>query len=370
VNASGAADGRVLQLAYINAINQGGQKNSIDTAVIEAGSHSQKMEGFALGEKVGEISFKFETRRSSAIIRTEDKKLLLICKGAFEEVSALCTHIRVNDKVMQLDGSLRLELCQKASAFNADGHRVIIVATKELQQWEVDDADALDGLDADMVVEGLLTFLDPPKDDAAASVARLQELGVEVKVLTGDNLGVALKVCRTLNLVTAVDESEIQAISGPDLAQIVDKEEFSRVVSSCKIFAKLTPSQKGQIVMNLKDAGEVVGMLGDGINDCVALRFADVGISVDSGTKVAKDCADGMLSSISYALHHTDLQLVILTEKQLGIIVDSVTIGRITHGNTIKYIKMVASSNFGNVFSILIASAWLPFDPVCIESQC
>ncbi len=285
----------MLQLAYVNAINQGGKKNSIDSAIIEAGSNLEKPDRYALGRKVAEISFNFETRRSSAIIKTQGEKLLLICKGAFEEVSAICTHARVNSKVVRLDGCFRQELYQKASAFNDEGYRVIMVATTELLESDLDDEDTFDGLDANMVVEGLLTFLDPPKDDAAASVARLEGLGVDVKVLTGDNLGVALKVCRTLNLVKEVNEGEIQAITGPDLAKIENKEEFTRVVTSCKIFAKLMPSQKGQVIMGLKAAGEAVGMLGDGINDCIALRFADVGISVDSGANVAKDCADGMV---------------------------------------------------------------------------
>lgn len=228
----------------------------------------------------------------------------------------------------------------------------------------MEDDDDLDGLDFNMIVEGFLTFLDPPKDDARSSIGRLQELGVDVRVLTGDNLAVAMKVCRSLDLVKDADEGNIQAITGPDLARLEDADEFHRVVKHCKIFAKLTPSQKGQVVMSLKGQGEVVGMLGDGINDCVALRFADVGISVDTGASIAKDCSD-----------------VILTEKELSIIVDCVITGRLTHGNTsvcrslfsiaeelilpsIKYIKMVASSNFGNVFSILIASCWLPFVPM------
>ena len=304
-----------MQLAYINAINQNGKKNSIDSAILKIIEVGKKK--VDLGQKVTEIPFNFETRRSSCIIRTPAQSLLLICKGAFEEVVSLCTHIRVESDAVSLNADHRLELSKRAAGFNADGYRVIIVATRRVLEYEVEDENQIGGLDSDMTVEGLLTFLDPPKDDAKASIQRLQELGVEVKVLTGDNLGVALKVCRTLNLVKAFDEEAVQAITGPDLAALEGTDEFDRVVKQCTIFAKLTPSQKGQVVMHLKATGEVVGMLGDGINDCVALRFADAGISVDSGANVAKDCAD-----------------VILTQKALSIIVDCVVTGRITHGNT------------------------------------
>lgn len=243
--------------------------------------------------------------------------MLLVCKGAFEEVAILCTHIRFSGQRTVLNAKHRQELTKRVTAFNEDGYRVIIVATREILDCEMEEDDLFEDLDTNMTVEGLLTFLDPPKDDAKASIARLQELGVDVRVLTGDNLGVALNVSRTINLVREVEEGEVQAITGPELARLDGTEDFDRVVKRCKIFAKLTPSQKGQVIMSLKAAGEVVGMLGDGINDCVALRFADTGISVDSGMNVAKDCAD-----------------IILTQKELSIIVDCVVTGRITHGNT------------------------------------
>lgn len=274
-------------------------------------------EASTLGDKVAEIPFNFEARRSSCIIKTPIKKLLLICKGAFEEVAALCTYIRIGDNRIALDAKHREQLNKRAAGFNDDGYRVILVAVREVLDFEMEEDDLLEDLDTNMTVEGLLTFLDPPKDDAKASIERLQELQVDVRVLTGDNLGVALKVCRTLNLVREVDEGEIQAITGPEMARLEGTDEFDRVIKHCKVFAKLTPNQKGQVIMSLKGAGEVVGMLGDGINDCVALRFADAGISVDSGMNVAKDCAD-----------------IILTQKSLSIIVDCVVIGRITHGNT------------------------------------
>jgi P-type Mg2+ transporter len=288
----GQDDMNVLRLAYTNALSQGGKKNSIDAAIIKYVDDSAEATGDSLGEKVAEIPFNFERRRSSCIIRTPTGTLILVCKGAFEEVSSLCTRVRHGRKSSYIEVEARQQLAQRAAVFNIDGYRVIAVAIKELQESDLEENDLLEDLDSNMTLEGLLTFLDPPKADAARSIERLRNLGVDVRVLTGDNLGVALKVSRALNLVQEVDEANVQAVTGPDLARL-DRDEFNAVVKTCKIFAKLTSSQKGQVITSLKNAGENVGMLGDGINDCVALRFADAGISVDTGTAVAKNCADG-----------------------------------------------------------------------------
>jgi P-type Mg2+ transporter len=314
VDALGNESREIFRLGYVNAINQSGKKNSIDSAIVKYISTEEKENSF--GQLMGEIPFNFEARRSSCIVKTPSGRLSLICKGAFEEASSLCCNIRLGKEIVALNSTLRDEFAQRVAAFNSDGYRVIVVATRHVLDHEL-VRDDYRGLDRNMTVEGLLTFLDPPKDDAKASIQRLQELGVDVRVLTGDNLGVALKVCRTLELVQKVVEEGMQTITGPDLAKLEGTEEFDTVVKHCKIFAKLTPTQKGQVITSLKGMDEVVGMLGDGINDCVALRFADAGISVDSGTNVAKDCAD-----------------VILTQKELSIIVDCVITGRITHGNT------------------------------------
>ncbi|PGH09694.1 magnesium-translocating P-type ATPase [Polytolypa hystricis UAMH7299] len=346
IDCQGNRDSGVFQLAYINAVCQDGHSNNIDAATIKFKSPENNI-GIPNYTKVTTIPFTFERRRSSCVIRGPTKKLKLICKGAFEEVSALCTRFRDCTSTLELDREKREWLAQTAHRFSSEGQRVILIASRELSEYQVDGDDIEGDLEHDLTAEGFLTLLDPLKEDAAASVQRLQDLRVDVRILTGDNLPVALNLCRALNLVTHVDEESIQAVTGSDLARLEGTEEFHNVVKSCKVFAKLTPSQKGQVVSSLKREAECVGMLGDGINDCIALRLADVGISVDSGAGVAKDCAD-----------------VILTEKALDIVADSVTIGRVTYGNTIKYIKMVASSNFGNVFSILIASSWLPFQPM------
>ncbi|KAI1971192.1 hypothetical protein LOZ53_004490 [Ophidiomyces ophidiicola] len=336
----------VFQLAFINASSQDLQANNIDTAITKFQAEA-KVE-IASYETISRIPFTFERRRSSCIVRGPTKKLKLICKGAFEEVSELCTSVRDGSEVVSLDPERRKKLTAQSNSLSSEGYRVILVASREIRELEIGDPDMIEeNLECHLVLEGLLTLLDPPKEDAAESIEQLQRLGVDVRILTGDNLPIALKLCQSLNLVSSVDEENTQAMTGADLARLEGTEQFHSAIRTCKVFAKLTPAQKGQVVLSLKQNGDCVGMLGDGINDCVALRLADVGISVDSGAGVAKDCAD-----------------VILTEKGLNIIVGAVTMGRVTYGNTIKYIKMVASSNFGNVFSILIASSWLPFEPM------
>jgi Mg2+-importing ATPase len=344
-NCDGDESKHVLQLAYTNAIFQSGKKNSIDSAIINKLQNDEGLKPVILGERISEISFDFEKRRSSAIIRNTSGKVILICKGAFEEILSLCNKISVGVEMKTLDRARSRNIFQRAHAKNDDGYRVLAVATRTLSSVDLDEDDRLGDLESDMTFEGLLTFLDPPKEDAADSITALQNLGVEVKVLTGDNLRIASRVCRSLNIASRDLEGGLRAITGPELARL--EGDFHETVRSCTIFAKLTPTQKGDVVMSLKKTGQVVGMLGDGINDCVALRDADVGISVDSAVNVAKDCAD-----------------VIMTEKDLSIIVAGVRTGRITHGNTMKYIKMVASSNFGNVFSVVIASTWLPYQPM------
>ncbi|PHH88453.1 hypothetical protein CDD83_7518 [Cordyceps sp. RAO-2017] len=350
---AGAENLAVLKLATVDAKVQGSNGNNIDLAILDHRLEDGTGVSVAQYEKVAAIPFTFERRRSACVVRGATGQNLLICKGAFDEVLALCTSVREAGQAVPLDAGRRKALEDRANALNKDGYRVLLVAEKALSRAELDDVDGLHDLDSHMTLEGLLSFIDPPKEDAAESIAQLRDLGVQVKVLTGDSLPVALNVCQSLGLFGpgAGDEAagdDVQAITGPQLAELEDAPDaFDAMVRSCRVFAKLSPQQKALVVGSLRQAGHCVGMLGDGINDCMALRRADVGISVDSGASVAKDCAD-----------------LILTEKGLGIIVSSVKTGRITHGNTIKYIKMVASSNFGNVFSVLAASAWLPFQPM------
>ncbi|PFH61499.1 hypothetical protein XA68_17156 [Ophiocordyceps unilateralis] len=346
---SGVENMAVLKLATVDAHVQGSNGNNIDQAIVQHKLGDGKTVSVAKYEKLTAIPFTFERRRSSCIVRGATGQNLLICKGAFDEVLSLCSTIRQGGVSVALDADIKRQLAEQAGALNTQGYRVLLVAEKQLNRVDLEDEDGLNALESRMTLEGMLTFIDPPKEDAAESIASLKSLGVQVKVLTGDSLPVALNVCQALGLLGPEDETseDVQATTGPQLAPLEGTDEFDATVRSCSVFAKLTPQQKALVVGSLRNAGHCVGMLGDGINDCMALRRADVGISVDLGASVAKECAD-----------------LILTEKGLGIIVASVKTGRVTHGNTIKYIKMVASSNFGNVFSVLAASAWLPFQPM------
>ena len=243
----GTSDNRVLQLGYINASSQSGKKNSIDSALLRHVEGAEKPASVPSFEKVAEIPFTFEKRRSSCVVRnTNTGKLLLICKGAFEEVSALCPTFRDGAVSVTATAQSQQVLLKQVTALNNDGYRVILVATKEVNERHISDEESLLDADSDMTVEGLLTFLDPPKEDAAPSIHRLKTLGVEVKVLTGDNLGVAMKVCRSLDLVLEAEEGATQAINGPDLAKLEGTDEYDEVLKTCRVFAKLTPSQKGE----------------------------------------------------------------------------------------------------------------------------
>ncbi|KAF4333906.1 magnesium-translocating P-type ATPase [Fusarium beomiforme] len=345
-NSEGEDNLNIMELAKIDSHIQGNSGNNMDRAIINYHLPNGDEVGVAHYEQVRVIPFDFENRRSGCIVRGITGQYLLIIKGAFDEVLTRCSSMRSGGKSEYLSTEMQSRWRRLAMQKNMEGYRVLLVASRNLDKSYVDE---LDMLETNMTLEGMISFSDPPKDDAKDAIASLTELGVRVKVLTGDSLPVALNICRSLELLqnTETTDDDAEAISGPELALLEDSDEFDLAVERCSVFAKVTPKQKSMIVLSLQKAGNCIGMLGDGINDCGALRDADVGISVDSGAGVAKDCAD-----------------LIMTEKGLSIIVRSVVLGRITHGNTIKYIKMVASSNFGNVFSILAASAWLPYTPM------
>lgn len=346
VDCAGLVNSDVFQLAYINAASQQGQGNAMDAAIMRHQDEADTPITIPYYKSVAVVPFTFERRRASCVIRGYTQFQMLVCKGAFDEVLGLCNRVRRGVREEFLDVASRQALTAQANSLAGNGYRVLLVATRKVPTFDADDEEAMEALESSMTLEGLVTFLDPVKDDAQESVARLRAAGVETKVLTGDNLGVAINICQAINLGGEIESDDMEAITGPDLAEL-DGDAFDDTVRRCKVLAKLTPTQKGQVIRSLRKAGHCVGMLGDGVNDCVALRAADVGISVDSGSRAAKDAAD-----------------VILTEKGLDIIADGVRVGRVTQGNSIKYIKMVASSNFGNVFSILIASSWLPFTPM------
>ncbi|BEN11851.1 magnesium-translocating P-type ATPase [Serratia marcescens] len=339
IDVTGARDNEVLHLAWLNSFHQSGMKNLMDQAVIRFGRGKPGIEALGRFSKVDELPFDFVRRRLSIVVADENGKQQLICKGAVEEMLEIATHVREGDKTLELDDARRAALQALAREYNEDGFRVLVLATRELDAQR--PADPLSVADErDMVVQGLLTFLDPPKESAQQAIAALQENGVTVKVLTGDNPVITCKICRDVGLEPG------EPLSGLQIEQM-DDEELAREVEQRTVFTKLTPLQKSRVLKMLQANGHTVGFLGDGINDAPALRDADVGISVDTGTDIAKESAD-----------------IILLEKNLMVLEEGVIKGRETFGNIIKYLNMTASSNFGNVFSVLVASAFIPFLPM------
>ncbi|HGM7539859.1 TPA: magnesium-translocating P-type ATPase [Serratia marcescens] len=339
IDVNGARDNEVLHLAWLNSFHQSGMKNLMDQAVIRFGRGKPGIEALGRFSKVDELPFDFVRRRLSIVVADENGKQQLICKGAVEEMLEIATHVREGDKTLELDDARRAALQALSREYNEDGFRVLVLATRELDAQR--PADPLSVADErDMVVQGLLTFLDPPKESAQQAIAALQENGVTVKVLTGDNPVITCKICRDVGLEPG------EPLSGLQIEQM-DDETLAREVEQRTVFTKLTPLQKSRVLKMLQANGHTVGFLGDGINDAPALRDADVGISVDTGTDIAKESAD-----------------IILLEKNLMVLEEGVIKGRETFGNIIKYLNMTASSNFGNVFSVLVASAFIPFLPM------
>ncbi|ORX89798.1 magnesium-translocating P-type ATPase [Basidiobolus meristosporus CBS 931.73] len=353
LNSSGQPSLFPLELAFLNSNFQTGLKNLLDFAVIE---YYNKKPSLSLGEysKVDEIPFDFVRRKMSVVIRDRSNMdHLLITKGAVDEMLASCSRIFVGsqpnsdearggitlptDSIIDLTDDHRSELQALNHELNDDGLRVIAVAYRVLDR---DYKDLTTAQETKMIFAGYIAFLDPPKPSTAVAIRELREYGVTIKVLTGDAAAVCRKVCQEIQL-------PVNSIVTTTDLEDVSEERFTEIVEEGTIFAKLTPIQKAQVIRALKKKGHVVGFLGDGINDAPALRESDCGISVDTGTDIAKESAD-----------------IILLEKDLMVLVDGVIRGRITYGNTIKYIKMAISSNFGNVFSMLVASIWLPFLPM------
>lgn len=329
----------VLEYAYLNSFFQTGLKNLLDRAALE---HENLVETRELAQryiKSDEIPFDFQRRRMSVIVHEVFKgRDLLICKGAVEEVVAVCSQARVGGRTIPLTDAVRDEVLRLRTNLNEDGLRVIAVAIKQVwsqagKQYGVGDEDNL-------TLIGFIAFLDPPKESAGPALAALARHGVAVKILTGDNDLVARKVCHDVGLPPP------RTLLGQQIDSMTDAE-LDNAVTDATLFAKLNPTQKARIIAALKRRGHTVGFLGDGINDAPALRAADAGISVDTAADIAKESAD-----------------IILLEKSLMVLEEGVLLGRQTYGNTIKYIKMAASSNFGNVFSVLVASVWLPFLPM------
>ncbi len=338
----GDRDDKVLRYAYLNSYYQTGLKNLMDRTIIdrtgkEAETNVNLKKLDTAYTKVDEIPFDFERRRMSVVVKDKDGNTELITKGALEEMLAISTDVEHLGKTQPLTDELKKTIIDLTSSLNEDGYRVLAVSHKTEPKGvgllSVED-------ESDMVLMGFLAFLDPPKQSAISSIQALKDYGVAVKMLTGDNDKVAVSVAKQLGLSTN------NAMLGIDVENMNDKDLAQRVEQTV-IFAKLSPLQKSRVVTALKKNGHRVGYMGDGINDAAALRVADIGISVDSGVDVAKEAAKA-----------------ILLEKDLMVLKDGIVEGRKVYQNMIKYIRMTASSNFGNMFSVLAASAFLPFLPM------
>ncbi len=328
---------RVLQYAWLNSHFQSGLKNLLDVAVLEHAEMHQVLgidKGYA---KVDEIPFDFARRRLSVVVSVPDGRHVLICKGEVEEMFAVCPNYEWDSQVGPLDETHFAAAKQETNDLNADGFRVVAVAYKEVPEvktaYSVADESGLTLL-------GYIAFLDPPKDSAREALKALANKGVTVKILTGDNEVITRKVCKEVGLDagSVLLGGQIETMSDEVLAEAADR---------TSVFAKLTPAQKERVVRLLRGRKHVVGFLGDGINDSPALKAADVGVSVDTAVDIAKEAAD-----------------IILLEKSLLVLQQGVVEGRKVFGNITKYIRMGASSNFGNMFSVLGASMFLPFLPM------
>lgn len=337
MNLHGEDDTRILRHAFLNSYFQTGLKNLIDLAIINRARQYGLEELAARYNRVDEIPFDFTRRRMSVVLEDSNKKRQLITKGAVEEILAISSHVEIGGHVMPIDDAARRVAMATYEKYNSDGLRMLAVAQKN----EVPGSEAFSVADErEMVLIGFVGFLDPPKESAKAAITALQDHGVRTVVLTGDSEGVAVKVCKKVGVRTEV------VLSGRDIDQM-DDEALLAAIRVCDLFAKLSPSQKSRVVKAFQTAGHTVGYMGDGINDAPPLRQADVGISVDSAVDIAKETAD-----------------IILLKKDLMVLEEGVIEGRHTFGNIVKYIKMAASGNFGNMISVLIASIFLPFLPI------
>lgn len=338
INIFGDTSEDVIKFAFLNSYHQTGLKNLLDRAVLE---HTELHHELNIAEDyrmVDEIPFDFIRRRMTVVVEKERNENLFICKGAVEEILSICNGVEMGDGNAELlTDEFRKLAIEQMNKQNEDGFRVVAVAYKKMppidRPYSVQDEEHL-------ILAGFITFLDPPKESAGPAIQALKNHGVAIKVLTGDNDVVTRKICREVGL----DARHI--ITGNEIADLDDKE-LGQLAERTVVFAKLNPMQKTRIIQSLRQLKHTVGYLGDGINDAGALRAADVGISVDTAADIAKESAD-----------------IIMLEKSLMVLEEGILRGREVFGNIMKYIKMTTSSNFGNVFSVLIASIFLPFLPM------
>jgi Mg2+-importing ATPase len=330
---------KVLHFGYLNSFHQTGLKNLLDKAILDHEELKDHLKADEKYRKIDEIPFDFVRRRLSVVVEDETGLNTLICKGAVEEVLALCTRVQVKDEVIEILPEHDAKRRQLANDLNAQGFRVIALAYKQMPG--ASDAPVYSVKDeSDLILLGFLAFLDPPKDSATEAIKRLLGLNVAVKVLTGDNEIITTYICKQVGMPVEplLLGSQIEGMNDAELAE---------AANATSVFARLVPKHKERIIRALQGKGHVLGFMGDGINDAPALKAADVGISVNSAVDIAKEASD-----------------IILLENSLLVLEQGVLEGRRVFGNIIKYIKMAASSNFGNMFSVVGASAFLPFLPM------
>ena len=332
----GEEDTRVLKHAFLNSYFQTGLQGNIDEAVI-ARTAKTELKGIEENyEKIDEIPFDFSRRRLSVVV-SDGKKKQLITKGAVEEILSICTLVDYKGEVSEITREIKQNILKITKELNKQGLRVVAVCQKNdiegIESFSVKD-------ECKMVLMGFIGFLDPPKESAKDAIARLNKDGIRVIVLTGDNEYVTKAICEKVNINTD------KIILGSKIEKLSDTA-LKRHLKKTNVYAKLSPIQKARIVRVLKESGNVVGYMGDGINDAPSMHNAEVGISVDTAVDITKETAD-----------------IILLEKDLDVLTDGVIEGRKTFGNLLKYIKMAVSFNFGEVLSVLIASILLPFFPI------
>ena len=339
LDVQGNSSDRVLQYGYLNSYHHTGLKNLLDAAILDHEELEDALKAKVKYHKIDEIPFDFIRKRMSVIVEDTAGLNTLICKGAVEEVLSVCSRVEIKGEVVQLLPEHAAKGRQIASDLNSQGFRVIALAYKEMPGASDEPTYTVKD-ESDMILMGFLSFLDPPKDTATQALKQLHDLKVGVKILTGDNEIITAYICKEVGMPIE------KILLGPQI-EAMSEGELDEAVNSASVFAKLAPAHKEHIIRALQRKGHVVGFMGDGINDAPALKAADVGISVDSAVDIAKESSD-----------------IILLENNLLILEQGVQEGRRVFGNITKYIKMAASSNFGNMFSVVGASAFLPFLPM------
>jgi len=337
MNIDGLDDIEILDYAFMNSYFSTGVKNLIDNAIIAFGTQHGTQESVSKYQKIDEIPFDYNRKRMSVVVQDTDGRVRIITKGAVEEILKVCTSALDAGRIVPIQAEQAEKIARHADELNEQGMHVIAVAEKA-EYVGVNVFGPQD--ESEMTFIGYVAFLDPPKPDVAEAIQSLYDAGVDVKVLTGDAPLVAKHICKNIGMHFDT------VLTGADIEPMSD-DQLKAAAETCDIFARLAPMQKERLVIALRGSGHVVGYMGDGVNDAPSLRCADVGISVDSATDIAKESSD-----------------IILLEKSLAVLADGIYEGRRIYGNIMKYIKMSLSANFGNVFSVLVASIFLPFLPM------